>query len=91
MIRWTSCIVLSWGCTRRSPARSVESKAAARADMFVRGREVGMKMRGKWWSAAAVSRALLWLLLPNLVMAMQLPPDVQADRYLLQAERAIQD
>ena len=39
---------------------------------------------------AALSRAFLWLLLPAAVTAMQLPPEIQADRYLLQAERAIQ-
>ena len=40
---------------------------------------------------AALSRAFLWLLLPAAVTAMQLPPEIQADRYLLQAERAIQE
>ena len=36
-------------------------------------------------------RALLWLLLPVVATGMQLPPDIQADRYLLVAERAIQE
>ena len=51
----------------------------------------GMEMLGKLWAAAAVSRAFLWLLLPAVVTAMQLPPEIQADRYLLQAEQAVRD
>ena len=49
-----------------------------------------MEMSRKSWGAA-LSRAFLWLLLPVAVAAMQLPPDIQADRHLLQAERAIQE
>ena len=36
-------------------------------------------------------RVLLWLLLPAVVTAMQLPPQIQTDRYFLQAERAIDE
>ena len=36
-----------------------------------------------------VSRVSLSLLLPAVVVAMQLPPEIQADRYLVQAEMAI--
>ncbi len=32
---------------------------------------------------------MLWLLLPVVVAAVQLPPEIQADRYLVRAERAI--
>ena len=49
-----------------------------------------MEMLCKAWGTA-LSLASLWLLLPSLVMATQLPPEIQADRYLLQAERAIQE
>ena len=42
-------------------------------------------------SVTDLSRVLLWLLLPTVVTAMQLPPEIQADRYLLQAERAIDE
>ena len=49
-----------------------------------------MEMLRKSWGVS-LSRAFLWLLLPAVVMAMQLPPDIEADRYLLQAERAIQE
>ena len=35
--------------------------------------------------------AVLWLLLSGGVAAVQLPPEIQADRYLLDAERAIQE
>ena len=39
-----------------------------------------------------LSSAFVWLLLPSVVTAaVQLPPEIQADRYLLQAERAIQE
>ena len=49
-----------------------------------------MKMRGKWWAAAG-ARAFLGLLLPAVVTALQLPPEIQADRYLLEADKEIQD
>ena len=49
-----------------------------------------MKMRGKWWASHAVSRVFLWLLVPAVAAAMQLPPEIQADRYLLEAEKQIQ-
>ena len=49
-----------------------------------------MKKRGKCW-AAAVARVFLWLLLPAVVAALQLPPDIQADRYLVEAEKQIQE
>ena len=39
----------------------------------------------------ALSSVFVWLLLPAVVLCVQLPPEVQADRYLLQAERAIQE
>ena len=35
--------------------------------------------------------AMLWLLLPAVVAAMQLPPEIQADRHLVRAERAIDE
>ena len=35
--------------------------------------------------------ALLWLLLPVVAAAVQLPPEIQADRYLVRAERAIDE
>ena len=35
--------------------------------------------------------AMLWLLLSAVVSAVQLPPEIQADRYLLDAERAIEE
>ena len=38
-----------------------------------------------------LTKALLWLLLPTVVMAMQLPPEIQADRHLVRAERAIDE
>ena len=43
-----------------------------------------MKKRCKWL-AAVVSRVFLGLLLPVAVTALQLPPEIQADRYLLEA------
>ena len=49
-----------------------------------------MTMRGKWWEAA-VARAFLALLLAAVVPALQLPPEIQADRYLLEAEKEIQE
>ena len=49
-----------------------------------------MKRRGKWWASHAVSRVFLWLLVPAVAAAMQLPPEIQADRYLLEAEKQIQ-
>ena len=48
-----------------------------------------MKMRSKRW-AEAVTRVFLWLLVPAVAAAMQLPPEIQADRYLLEAEKQIQ-
>ena len=48
-----------------------------------------MQERRKWW--AAVTRVFLWLLVPSVVAAMQLPPEIQADRYLLEAEKQIQE
>ena len=41
------------------------------------------------WSHLPV--AMLWLLLPVVVVAVQLPPEIQADRHLLLAERAIEE
>ena len=38
-----------------------------------------------------LTKALLWLLLPTVVTAMQLPPEIQADRHLVRAERAIDE
>ena len=50
-----------------------------------------MEMLRKSWGVP-LSRAFVWLLLPAVVTAaVQLPPEIQADRYLLQAERAIQE
>ena len=49
-----------------------------------------MKMRSKRW-AEAVTRVFLWLLVPAVAAAMQLPPEIQADRYLLEAEKEIQE
>ena len=37
------------------------------------------------------AKALLWLLLPGMVTAVQLPPEIQADRHLVRAERAIDE
>ena len=37
------------------------------------------------------AKALLWLLLPAMVSGMQLPPEIQADRHLVRAERAIDE
>ena len=48
-----------------------------------------MDWRSKRW-LAAVSRISLWLLWPLVVSALQLPPEIQADRYLLEAEKSIQ-
>ena len=48
-----------------------------------------MKTTGNRWEAAAGARTCVWLLLPAVAVGMQLPPEVQADRYLLQAEREI--
>ena len=49
-----------------------------------------MKKRGKCW-AAAVARVFLWLLMPAVAAALQLPPDIQADRYLVRAQRQIEE
>ena len=49
-----------------------------------------MKMRRKMW-VSGVSRTFLWLLLPAVVAALQLPPDMQADRYLVRAQRQIEE
>lgn len=49
-----------------------------------------MKRRGKMWEVCA-SRTFLWLLMPVAVAALQLPPEIQADRYLLEAEKEIQE
>ena len=49
-----------------------------------------MKMQGKGWTAA-VERVFLWLLLPTVVAALQLPPDIQADRHLVRAQRQIEE
>ncbi len=50
-----------------------------------------MKMRSKMW-VSGVSRTMLWLLLTaGVAAALQLPPDIQADRYLLEAEKQIQE
>ena len=46
-------------------------------------------MMGNFFGVAAVRFGLLCLLLPVVATGMQLPPDIQADRYLLVAERAI--
>ena len=59
-------------------------------DLSVRGKEAGTKRRGKWW-ATAVSRMFIVLLSTAVVPAMELPLDIQADRYLLQAEKEIQE
>ncbi len=48
-----------------------------------------MKKRCKRWPEA-VTRVFLWLSLPAVAAAMQLPPEIQADRYLLEAEKEIQ-
>ena len=49
-------------------------------------------MLEQYWKTATVRGALLCLLLlPTPAMAIQLPPDIQADRYLLQVERAIRE
>ena len=49
-----------------------------------------MKMQDKGWTAE-LARALLWLLMPAVVAALQLPPDIQADRYLVRAQRQIEE
>ena len=49
-----------------------------------------MKMHGKGWPAE-LARVFLWLLLPTVVAALQLPPDIQADRYLVRAQRQIEE
>ena len=49
-----------------------------------------MKMLGKGWTAE-LARVLLWLLMPAVVAAMQLPPDIQADRYLVRSQRQIEE
>ena len=49
-----------------------------------------MKMQGKGWTAE-LARVFLWLLMPAVVAAMQLPPDIQADRYLVRAQRQIEE
>ena len=49
-----------------------------------------MNWRSKRW-VAAVSSISLWLLWPVVVSALQLPPEIQADRYLLEAEKSIQE
>ena len=38
-----------------------------------------------------LTKAVLWLLLPAAVVAVQLPPEIQADRHLVRAERAIDE
>ena len=50
-----------------------------------------MKKRGKCWAASVVAKACLWLLFPAVVAALQLPPDIQADRYLVRAQRQIEE
>ena len=50
-----------------------------------------MQERRKWWASTVVSRVLLGLLMPTVGAALQLPPEIQADRYLLQAEKEIQE
>ena len=37
------------------------------------------------------SLVFLWLLMPAVVAALQLPPDIQADRYLVRAQRQIEE
>ena len=49
-----------------------------------------MKMRGKYWTVAA-ERGFLWLLLPTVVAALQLPPEIQADRHLVLAQQQIEE
>ena len=49
-----------------------------------------MKMQGRGWTAA-VARGFLWLLLPTVVAALQLPLDIQADRHLVRAQRQIEE
>ena len=49
-----------------------------------------MKRQGKGWTAG-LARVLLWLMMPSVVAAMQLPPDIQADRYLVRAQRQIEE
>ena len=48
-----------------------------------------MKVPGKGW-AAELARVFLGLLMSAAATALQLPPDMQADRYLLQAEERIE-
>ena len=50
-----------------------------------------MNKRSRWGPPAVVARVFLWLLLPALVAALQLPPDIQADRYLMRAQRQIEE
>ena len=50
----------------------------------------GMHVFGERWGKS-LAMVLFWLLLSAVVMALQLPPEIQADRYLLDAERAIQE
>ena len=49
-----------------------------------------MKIPGKGWTAE-LTRVFLVLLMPAVAAAMQLPPDIQADRYLLRAQRQIEE
>ena len=49
-----------------------------------------MKMQGKGWTAE-LARVFLWLLMPSVVAALQLPPDIQADRHLVRAQRQIEE
>ena len=49
------------------------------------------KMVGELRATAGVAPVFLWLLFPVVATGMQLPPDIQADRYLLRAERQIQE
>ena len=53
--------------------------------------EAGTEKLGKCWAVTVVTRAFLWLLLPMVVAALQLPPEIQADRYLVRAEMQIEE
>ena len=56
-------------------------------DLVRRGAEIKMQGKGR---TAELARVFLGLLMPAVVAALQLPPDIQADRYLVRAQRQIE-
>ena len=57
---------------------------------MVHAMEAGMERPGRCWRSAVVVKAFLWLLLPVAVAPLQLPLEIQADRYLVRAEMQIE-